>query len=95
MQDRISGGVRPAVAQDEPVGLHRRRRGAGVHHRIGDREHVFVVDRDHPLEDEARAIVPGHRHRLRRAQRLAIGGPERIKAGSLCPGWTYNPVSAQ
>src|SRR6202034_4807695 len=59
--------------------------------RIGDREHVFVVDRDHPLEYEARAVVPGHRHRLRWAQRLAIGGPERIKTRSLCSGRAYEP----
>ena len=44
-----------------------------------------------PLEDETRAIVPGQRHRLRRGQRLAIGGPDRVETGSLCPCWAYKP----
>ena len=44
-----------------------------------------------PLENEARAIVPGQRHRLGGGQRLAIGGPERIETGSLCPGCAHKP----
>ena len=65
VQHRIAGDIGHAVAQDEPVGLQRRGRAARIDDRVGDREHVFVVDRDDALEDEARAVVPGQRHRLR------------------------------
>ena len=79
------------MAQDERVGLHGRRRGAGVRDQFDDREHVFVVDRDDPLEDETRAIVPGQRHRLRWGQRLPIGRPHRVEARSFCPCRAYKP----
>ena len=58
-------------------------RAAGVHDRIGEREHVLVVDRDDALEDEARAIVPGQRHRLIGGQGFAVGGPDGVEIGSL------------
>ena len=83
MQHRISGDVRLAVAQDEREGLHRRRRAAGIDDRIGDREHVLVVDRDDALEGEARAVVPGQRHRLIGGQGLAVGGPDGVEIGGL------------
>ncbi len=91
VQHGIAADSRSAMAQDERVGLHGRRRGAGVRDRVHDREHVFVVDRDDPLERETRAIVPGQRHRLRWGQRLPIGRPHRVEARSFCPCRAYKP----
>ncbi len=84
MQHGIAADSRSAMAQDERVGLHGRRRAAGVRDRVNDCEHVFVVDRNDALEGKPRAIVPGQRHRLRRGQCRPIGGPHRIETWSLC-----------
>ena len=83
VQHRIAGDIGLAVAQDEPIGPHRRRRAAFVGDRVGDGEHVLVVDRDDPLEDEALAVVPGQRHRLFRRQRFRVGGPDGVEIGRL------------
>ena len=95
MQHRIAGDVRLAVAQNERERLYGRRRASGVHDRIGDREHILVVDRDDALEGEVRAIVPGQRHRLIGGQGFAVGGPDGIEIGSLAPPALTKPVSAQ
>ena len=50
---------------------------------FGDREHVFVIDRDDALERKARAVVPSQRHRLLDGQRLAVGGPNGVEIGGL------------
>ena len=94
MQHRISSDVRPAVAQHEPVGLHRRWRGAPVHDRFGDREHVFVVDRDLALEDKTLAVVPGH---VTGCEGVSVwrSAVQRCRDRGSCPGRAYEPVSAQ
>ena len=96
MEHRISGDVRLAAAQDEPKRLHSRRRAARIGDRIGDREHIFVVDGDDALEDEAarhcpRSAPPG-------AQASAFWRRRSIR----CRDWAFstppaltNPVSAQ
>ena len=83
MEHRISGDVGLAVAQDEGERLHRRGRGARIGDRIGDREHIFVVDSDDALEDEARAVVPGQQHRALGGQRFGVSGPDSVEIGRL------------
>ena len=95
MEHRISGDVGLAVAQDERERLHCRGRGARIGDRIGDREHIFVVDSDNALEDEPCAVVPGQRHRALGGQRFGVGGPTVSRLGVLAPPGLTNPVSAQ
>ena len=50
-------------AGDAAVVRQRYRRAAGVVDRVGDGEHVIVVDRDRALESQALVVGVGQRHR--------------------------------
>ena len=66
-----------------PYGLHGRRRAARIDDGVGDREHVFVVDRDDALENETLAVIPGQRDGMLGGQRLDVGGPQGVETGRL------------
>jgi hypothetical protein len=76
MQHRVACDVGLAATQDQRIGTQRNRIGPGVFDRIGNREHVMVVDRDDPPERQAGAIVPLQRHRFVGAESRRIRAPE-------------------
>ena len=86
MQHGVAGDVRLAAAQDQRIGAQRHGLGAGVLDQIGDREHVAVVDGDKALEVEARAVVPGQRHRLSGVSVLPSAVQSVSRFGVLTPG---------
>ena len=96
VQDVVAGGLRLAEARHPPVGRERHRAGRGVGDRVGDREHVVVVDRDRRREDEAGAVVIGERQRRRRGQPgVARGRPHRVRTGGFSAASPIQPNSAK
>ena len=66
------------IAADTPPWKQLHRRAGIIAHPLFHREHVFIVDADFDLEDQARAIVPGQHHRLALAQHRGGRRPDRV-----------------
>ena len=75
-----------ALAHHGGIGEHRERLPARIRHRIGDREHVVVVDRELALEGDALRVRPGQRQRGRGRQRLPARLPDRFGVGHVAFG---------
>ncbi len=96
MQQIRRGGRRLADAHDAAKGGERHRLAGAVLDRLGDGEHVIVVDGVTALEAQALAIVPGEIDRLLRREQFARGGPARLGPGSFTaePSGGVQPKSA-
>ena len=81
MQHPIGLMLRHAVAHHQRIGI-KHGLGAGlVRHAVGDGEHVLIVDRDRPREDQTLAVVPGRASRDCR-------GPETLPLSSFHGVWS-------
>ena len=70
--------VRHALALDGAIGRKGHRSGAGVGHRVGQREQVVVVHLDPAGEGQPLVVGVGQRHRTAGRERRALGqGPQR------------------
>ncbi len=74
-QHVVAGDLGLVVAADARPGEQRDRLAGGVLHRLVDREHVVVVDRQADLEGQPGAVVPGQRDRLAGRQLVRRRGP--------------------
>ncbi|MNJ37164.1 hypothetical protein D3C77_319730 [compost metagenome] len=83
VQDHLLAQVdRNALALDAAVGGDGDGLGPQVGHRVLDREHILVVNRDDAREAQAVAVVPGQFDRGGRGQGLALGqAPDGVGAG--------------
>ncbi len=87
----VALGVRLTPARDEAVGIERDCVRALVLDLLADREHVFVVDGQDPLEQKPGAVVPGQGDRHVDRQGLAVGGPDGV-VGRQRPGIGTDPA---